>query len=302
MAGAILDKATGLLDRRFVLNVLGPSLVFWSALAVLVAQGTGWSRWGALWRGLSGLEQAYAAGGVLALVMIFGAAAGSQIVGLTRLWQGYWPSPLGRAMAGRGIRRERRRRDRLDPATHDGYQRRYYGFPPRSDEVLPTRLGNVLQAAEAYSGDEARYGADAAFFWPRLYLVLPADIRTAVDQARSRLGMFVMMASLGTAFPLLGLVPVLLLGTAWTLWAALSAAAVVTAVVAYRGSVRAGAAFGDLVRSCFDLHRRTALRQLGLAVPTTLEQERRLWRALRRQLYRRGPGEPGLEFRPDPAP
>jgi hypothetical protein len=44
---------------------------------------------------------------------------------------------------------------------------------PEIGPIMPTRLGNALRAAESYPGDDEGWGLDAAFWWPRLYLLLP---------------------------------------------------------------------------------------------------------------------------------
>jgi hypothetical protein len=60
-------------------------------------------------------------------------------------------------------------------------------------------LGNVLRAAEDYPGDDERYGMDAVFYWPRLYLILPSDARSLADSYRSGLDRMILLASLATA-------------------------------------------------------------------------------------------------------
>jgi len=43
--------------------------------------------------------------------------------------------------------------------------------PAESDRHMPTKLGNILRAAELRSKD--KYGLDAVICWPRLWLLLP---------------------------------------------------------------------------------------------------------------------------------
>jgi tetratricopeptide (TPR) repeat protein len=62
----------------------------------------------------------------------------------------------------------------------------------------------------------------------------------------------------------------------------------------YRGAISAAVAFGDVLRSCFDNYRRTLLTQLGMTPPSSLEAERKLWGALKQQLYQRGTDDPSL--------
>jgi hypothetical protein len=49
-------------------------------------------------------------------------------------------------------------------------------------------------------------------------------------------------------------------------------------MAAYRGAVSAALVFAGVVRGCFDLYRHDLIKQLGYAIPASLEDERRLWR------------------------
>lgn len=48
---------------------------------------------------------------------------------------------------------------------------------------FPTRLGNLITSFEEYS--ETRYGLDAIFFWPRIWIQLPKDTREDLDNSQS---------------------------------------------------------------------------------------------------------------------
>jgi hypothetical protein len=291
--GSVLAGTTGLLDKRFVVNALLPGLAFGAGLLLLATRGSRWTSAVDAWAGLTGFEQALVTGAAVALVTLFAFVAGGQVTALTKLWEGYWPRWLG-PLAAWGRARERRRWDALDTTGDRDYARRYFRYPVRRADLLPTRLGNALRAAEAYPGDDERYGVDAVFFWPRLYLILPADARTAVDDARSALDRMVLLASLAAAYPLAALGVACWAGTPWQAWLAGAAVAAVVAAVAYRAAVRAATTFGDLVRASFDLYRRSLLTQLGLAPPAALADERALWKAIQQQLYRRAADQPEL--------
>ncbi|HEY7592190.1 MAG TPA: hypothetical protein VH969_03475 [Actinophytocola sp.] len=292
MFGSVFDKATGFLDKRFVLNLLLPVLAFWGGLVLVAAQGSAWAGWVEWWAGHSGLEQVLLVGAAIAGLFLFAFIFSGQVVTLTRLWEGYWPGGRGTRLASWRIARHRRRWDGLDLDQDVDYMRRFYGFPVNKDDVRPTRLGNALRAAEDYPGDDERYGMDAVFFWPRLYLVLPSDTRTIVDDYRSGLDRMVLLASLALAFPPVALVVRAAADASWLVWVIASAAALVIAAIAYHAAVSAAIAFGDVVRACFDLHRRTLMTQFGLVLPPSLEAERTRWAALMQQLYQRGNDDP----------
>jgi hypothetical protein len=294
MFGSVFDQAAGFLDRRFVLNIVLPSLAFWGGLAILAAEGAGWataSRW---LTGRTGFEQAMLVGAAVAGLLLFSYVLAGQVTLLTRLWEGYWPGGTGSWLAARRIKRHTRVWEGLDLDDDLDYMRRFYGFPIRKADVLPTRLGNVLRAAEDYPGDDERYGMDAVFYWPRLYLVLPAETRALVQSHRSGLDRMVLLASLAMLFPFAGLIVLALAGTSWLAWVVSAVVALLVGAAAYQGAVSAAVAFGDVIRSCFDNYRRTLLEQLGLPLPASLEAERKLWGALKQQLYQRGTDDPSV--------
>jgi hypothetical protein len=294
MFGSVFGQTAGFLDRRFVLNIVLPSLAFWGGLAILAAEGAGWataSRW---LTARTGFEQALLVGVAVAGLLLFSFVLAGLVTSLTRLWEGYWPGGTGSWLAARRIKRHTSRWDRLDLGDDLGYMRRFYRFPIRKADVLPTRLGNVLRAAEDYPGDDERYGMDAVFYWPRLYLVLPAETRALVEGYRSGLDRMVLLASLAVLFPFAGLIVLALAGTSWLAWAVSAVVALFVGVATYQGAINAAVAFGDVIRSCFDNYRRTLLERLGLPLPASLAAERKLWGALKQQLYQRGTDDPSV--------
>jgi hypothetical protein len=303
MFGSVFGQAAGFLDRRFVLTIVLPSLAFWGGLALFAAQGAGWGTASHWWTARTGFEQALLAGTAVAGLPIFSFIAAGLLTFLTRLWEGYWPGSTDsrlapyRYAARLAAWRVKRHTDRwrsLDLDKDRDYMRRFYQFPVRQADVLPTRLGNVLRAAEDYPGDDERYGMDAVFYWPRLYLVLPAETRSLVDSHRSGLDRMMLLASLTVPFPIASLIISAVAGISWIAWAVSVVIAVVVGVLAYEGAVNAAVAFGDVIRSCFDNYRRTLLEQFGLPLPASLEDERKLWGAFKQQLYQRGTDDPSV--------
>jgi hypothetical protein len=286
--GSIFSQATGFLDKRFVLNVVLPALGFWGGLALLAAGGAGWASAAHWWSARTGFEQALVVGAAVAALLVFSFVASGLVTSLTRLWEGYWPGGMTSTVAKWRIGRHLNRWNALNLADDIGYMSRFYGFPVRKADVLPTRLGNVLRAAEDYPGDDERYGMDAVFYWPRLYMVLPADVRSLAQDYRSGLDRMILLASLAVAFPPAALIVLALANTSWLAWGVATVVSILVGFVGYHGAVSAAFAFGDVLRSCFDNYRRTLMTQLGLTPPTSLEDERKLWGALKQQLYQRG--------------
>jgi len=125
----------------------------------------------------------------------------------------------------------------------------------------PTRIGNLLRAAEGRPG--GKYGLDAVTVWPQLWLVLPAETQLEITAARTALDNSVAATIWGILF---------LAFTPWTILALPAGliAAVVTAVawVPARAEV-----FGSLFEAAFDLHRVALYQQLRWPLPANPAEE-----------------------------
>jgi hypothetical protein len=211
---------------------------------------------------------------------------------LVRILEGYWGgSWLGGRLSQFGIGLQRRRRKRSSmaetPMTEDtedvpgeeaarmrlaAWQLRQ--FYPAESRLLPTRLGNVLRAAEDNAG--RRYGLDAVVVWPRLYPLLSDQVTASMADRRDQLDLAVrfcavfMLAALISAIALLQygwwlLVPTAALGLAW---------------LSYRAAITAALAYGEGIEAAFDLHRFDLLKALHLPLPADRESEREANREL----------------------
>jgi hypothetical protein len=285
--GSILDKATGSFERRFVVNALFPAVIFWSAVVALVASVTSWNRVAGWWEEQDGARLVIFGVAAVALLVFSGAILASQTGSIARLYEGYWGTRLGRWLQQLGTGRQTKAFSRLDIQDDRDYQTRYRYYPRRKEDLLPTRLGNVLKGAEVYPGEKERYELDAVFFWPRLYAVLPDAMRETLGSARSSLDLLLLTSFLGNLFAVIAAATLGATGSSdWRLWLAEVGA------LAYRSAVSSATVYAELVRSAFDLYRRDLLKQMGLELPPTLPAERALWRNLGSQLYRRLAEEP----------
>jgi hypothetical protein len=287
--GTLFDKVTGLFDKRFTLALLLPAFAFAAGTGALAVTMAGWHRTTAWWSALDAGRQVALGVAAAAVVVMLAIIVGTQVVAVTRLLEGYWRWTWADATLGRfGRLREGRRRERLAADTSDlAYLRGYLAFPPAPAPLMPTRLGNALRAAESYPGDEQRWGLDAVFWWPRLYLILPDGARTQVDDARAGLDQLVVLAVLSAAFGTVALA-LSCAGLNLTVGLPCAAGGFLLSRACYLAAVTTAASFGDLIRSCYDLFRGDLLARLGWPMPPTLKRERQLWGALGQQLYRRG--------------
>jgi hypothetical protein len=294
MFGGILDKVTGFLDRRMVLTSLVPSTAVWAAVAILTATHIGLARTFAWWSHLDSESRFVTALTAVALLALFAALLSALEGTVLRLYEGYWGTRRRVTwLARHSADRHRRRMSALDPEDDVQFECRYRNYPRRPEDVMPTRLGNILKGAEQYLGDHRRYCLDAVFFWPRLMWVLPETARGDLADARTSLSLLLNISLLAAALACgsVTALAALQIRPASVFWAAASGAAL-TSVLAYRSALSIAQVYAELVRSAFDLYRGDLLEQLGFAVPASLGEERELWMNLGQQLYRRGASTP----------
>jgi hypothetical protein len=200
---------------------------------------------------------------------------------LVRLLEGYWQGTVGRALALIGVRLQARRLRRLIDVAYsvDGMDeqrrelaREQLATYPAEARLLPTRLGNVLRAAEDGAGQ--RYGLDTITMMPRLYPFLSERLTDGLDDLRDQLDIAAQLCVtllLATVISALLLLPQLLL-QGW--WLALPVATAVLAWVAYKAAVQAAIAYGQLIYVAFDLHRFDMLRGMHLPLPDAAQEEK----------------------------
>lgn len=167
-------------------------------------------------------------------------------------------------------------------------------YPPASETVMPTALGNVLKAAERYP--VKRYGLDAVVIWPRLQPLLPAEFATLLQQAKTSLDLILTLVTFTwlVGLPLSALVALRIpwpasagaLGVRITIFLLLSAAVVLVGRGLYHNAVAASLGYGEKLKAAFDLHRWRVLEELHLRTPPDLEEERVTWAELSGMLYR----------------
>ena len=78
--------------------------------------------------------------------------------------------------------------------------------PPKKDNVLPTKLGNVIRAFEYHS--HILYRIDPISSWPRLVAVIPKSYQEQIGEAQSTFSFMLNVSFFSTilVFELLGLV------------------------------------------------------------------------------------------------
>lgn len=168
-------------------------------------------------------------------------------------------------------------------------------YPEDPNDILPTRFGNTLKAAENYSGE--RYGFDGVHFWPRLVHVIPPDYRLTIDHTRNELSFLVNMSTLSFFFSCLCVVAVFYVMSTTTVvlntpavffqflgkvlnYFAAAAVGLLSFGFFYNASIFAVGSFGLVIRSSYDLFRLDLLKKLELTRPSDSIQEFDTWQEL----------------------
>jgi hypothetical protein len=167
----------------------------------------------------------------------------------------------------------------------------YLRASPREDRYgMPTRLGDILRAAELRPAD--KYGLDAVVCWYRLWVLLPEEIRTEIGGTRLELDRAVRIWLWGALF---------LLWAPWLWWVAVPIGILVPLLAYGFSMLSAATLFGDLTETAFDLHRMELYDALHLPRPTSPAYEREQGARLSQILWR-GETDPGIEYvEPQPA-
>jgi hypothetical protein len=300
MLPKFLESLGDNLAKEWVAKVFTPAFVFWFGGLLAWSSHAGWQP----------LEQILAQKtAVLPLTQLIAALlmiATSAIVvqqfesSVLQFLEGYWfrwMQPLRRGLIKRqAIQADRAEKrfqtlaskglKRLTPDEIDEYVQldwRLKQTPTQSDRLMPTRLGNILRAAERRSLE--KYGLESVVCWSRLWLLLPDGVKTELTQARANLNTMVRIWIWGVLFFVWGV---------WAVWAV--PAGLVVALLAYRWLLNAAVIYGDLIESAFDLYRVELYKSLRLPLPKNPTEERQMGQALTDYLWR-GFTEPEPTFK-----
>lgn len=317
MLGAFLDQITGLFDRRFLLAYWAPLFVV-LGLATLGAAAIqpGVAPALAVWAALDPLLQLILPLAGLLAITVLAYILQAMTAPLMRLYEGYWPGRLD-LLARWAIDEQRERRAELlagadfgsrEAALRGLYQAGAYrdlsfGYPRSTRLVRPTRLGNVLTAAEEYPYQV--YRLDTILWWPRLAPLLPEALRAQLDGALTPLIALINLSFLSALLALAGgpfLVVIDRSAADQPMWLFLAVllGGLLVARLCYEAAIVQASDYGSLLRVAFDLHRHKILEEMHIARPTGLVQERRLWDALNQWVYRYIPPWES-HWPPDPA-
>jgi len=179
----------------------------------------------------------------------------------------------------------RGRKARLEQlAKSSDRERRFYQdklvdyFPPDSNGLAPTLLGNVIAAFEAYPS--RRYGIDGVYMWPRLLPVLNKEkYAIFVEREKEGFDFFLNFSILSGVLAAESVLLRLFLGQPMFTWVAL-ASGCVAFLFYYWGAVNCARNWGETIKTAFDLYRYQLAEQLALKPFKDKIDETRRWEAI----------------------
>ena len=117
MFNDVLKEATGLFDRRFLLNAFFPCLIFWGLLGVVIVTGLGQEPLKLLqfWNQQDAILKVLQTIGFISLVTLSAGFLLSQLSAILKFFEGYWSFPLARKLANLGKQWHQIQVQQLDP-------------------------------------------------------------------------------------------------------------------------------------------------------------------------------------------
>lgn len=120
-------------------------------------------------------------------------------------------------------------------------------YPEEDENYLPTRLGNVMRAAEGYT--ELRFGADYLLVWPRLAHLCSERFVQSYEISRANVDFLLVISTLSGLFGAAGGVALLLMRAPALLFAAVVLLGFGLARFAYSSAVVSAIEFGEQIRA-----------------------------------------------------
>lgn len=143
------------------------------------------------------------------------------------------------------------------------------GYPPEDDDMMPTRLGNVLRKYEREAGSQ--YGLDAVGIIEHVAQVAPAQRVEYVRDQRQLLDLSVRMTATSIVATFVAIAFLWHHGP----WLLIALVPYGIAYLSYRGAVVVAHAYGSALSTMIDLDRFALYDYLRLPRPVTTTTERR---------------------------
>jgi hypothetical protein len=151
-------------------------------------------------------------------------------------------------------------------------------FPRAKEEIMPTRLGNVMRRFERQAGEQ--YGIDAPSVFAHIMLVAPPDHAAYVNDQRSQLDLAIRMSFTSV------LACVMAVAFLWRHgpWLLIALVPYLMAYLSYRGAVVLARQYATAVNTVVDLDRFLLYERLRLKPAESTQEEREVNERLMRLL------------------
>lgn len=278
--------------ERWIEYIFGPAFLFWAGGFGFYAWRVGWQQFLDKAQALDQFQQGSWI--ILTLLILVLSSVIMQAIRfpILRLLEGYWPWPFN--YLGLGVialrkpyfqKRYAELRKLIKISEEQGKIETEYSeklieledwahrHPSRSNDLLPTALGNILRARER--SPENKYGLDAVICWSRLWPLLPEHVRTDLASARSSLDRLAELCFWGFIF---------ILWTYLTPWAAIIG--LIWILMAYSMACQSAMTYGDFLETAFDLYRFLLYDAMGWPRPKNIQEEKKLGAQLTEYLWR----------------
>lgn len=147
-------------------------------------------------------------------------------------------------------------------------------FPKPDDQVAPTRLGNALRSFETYGS--SRFNLDSQTLWTELTSVVPKSLQTELDRSRAIVDFFVALIYLNLFVGILAVCFGICIARDIML-VAYGVVSAASSIVFYNMAISSTTYWSTTVQALVNLGRLPLAEQLGLDIPKSVEDERRMW-------------------------
>lgn len=142
-------------------------------------------------------------------------------------------------------------------------------FPDDEQDIMPTRLGNILKRYERRAGKP--YGIDAILIATHIGLIAPKEQVDYLQDQRTQMDLAVRLTLSATILTIV--VTLMFAPAGW--WALLGLVPYIAAIGFYRGACVVAHHYGNALETVIDLNRRQLYEVLDLHTPTSLVEERK---------------------------
>ncbi|MGW3451829.1 hypothetical protein [Streptomyces sp. NPDC001076] len=255
---------------------------------------------------------------LLIAAVLFGLVLNALQTPLYRFLEGYtlWPA----AAYERGCRLQQARRRKTaarlaDPALTSPIRRallreKLNRYPVNDTQVTPTLLGNAIRRFEEYGYN--RYHLDTQVLWNELTSAAPEPTSRQVVTARTNVDFFVALLYGHAAVAITAFGSLSASQADRPLLTSTGICLIILVPIWYRAAVAATDEWAAAVRALVNLGRKPLAEGLGLSLPKSLEDERRMWKLVTRmsnrpyapaadaafEPYRIGPPQPSGNLTP----